>query len=269
MTVHVGVGPRPLVVLVMPEFNEACTIVDVLQRAAPFVDRIIVVDDGSGDDSHARTLQWMGVARLRVDLLRHARNVGMSGALLSGFARVHDLLQRGVLLPDDVVINIDADGQHDPAEIPALVDFLLEGRFDVVLGRRDLGGYPRYKRVGNWALSLGGSLLAGYRYQDIECGFRAMRAGSVTRLMEFFSGHRYGCAQEIGVILPRCGLRVDNTFPVRVRYYREGARFRDGIVNATMGLAAFLRVTLGLRSRPDHRATALLAALTMSSEPAA
>ncbi len=259
---------RPRVVLVMPEFNEDRTIIDVLTEAAPYVDRIIVVDDGSRDDSHARTLEWMSSAALHVDLLRHDRNRGMSGALLSGFAHVYALLAQGMIAPDDVVVNIDADGQHDPADIPALVGRLVARGVDVVLGRRDLSGYPLYKRVGNWGLSLSGSLLAGHRYQDIECGFRALRVRSVPTLLRYFSGHRYGCAQELGVILPRCGFTVDNALTVRVRYYREGARFRDGAVNAAMGLLAFFRVVLRAGDRVERRVPELLGALTMSSRVA-
>jgi glycosyltransferase involved in cell wall biosynthesis len=260
---------RPRIVLVMPEFNEARTIVGVLREAAPFVDRIVVVDDGSHDDSHARTLAWMDTAAMHVDLLRHDRNRGMSGALLSGFAHVYALLLEGLLSPEDVIVNIDADGQHDPAEIPALVERLLQGGADVVLGRRDLRGYPLYKRIGNWGLSLSGSLLAGCRYHDIECGFRAMRVRTVAALLAHFSGHRYGCAQEIGVILPRCGFVVDNTLGVRVRYYREGARFRDGAVNAAMGLLACLRVVLRIRAPLAARAAAVLESLSTSSSAAA
>lgn len=261
-----GVQPRrPRVVLVMPEFNEEQTIVGVLREAAPFVDRVVVVDDGSQDASHARTLEWMATAPVHVDLLRHNRNQGMSGALISGFARVYALLSEGGLAPDDVVVNIDADGQHDPADIPVLVDRLVRGGFDVVLGRRDLSGYPNYKQFGNWALSLCGSVLAGQRYRDIECGYRAMRVRTVPELLRYFSGHRYGCAQELGVILPRCGFHVDNSQGVRVRYYREGARFRDGAVNLGMGLLALGRVVLRVGDSVEHRVPNVLAGLSTSS----
>ncbi len=251
----------------MPEFNEERTVLGVLEEAAPHVDRIIIVDDGSQDASHARIVHWLRHAPVRVDLLRHATNRGMSGALETGFARVQQLLALGELGPDDVVVNLDADGQHDPAEIPLLVCHLQERRLDVALGRRDLGGYPRYKVVGNRLLSLSGGLLAGYRYQDIECGFRVLRVATVGPLLEYFSGHRYGCAQEIGVILPRLGFRVDNRFAVRVRTYREGARFRDGLVNATMGLLAALRVLFRVRTRGTRRLTRLLASVQMNSGP--
>lgn len=259
---------RRRIILVMPEFNEERTLVAVLREAAPHVDRMVIVDDGSRDASHGRTMEWMRSAGLQVDLLRHSHNRGMSGALLSGFAHVYSMTAHGQLGPDDVVVNIDADGQHDPGEIPSIVARLVDTGVDVVLGRRDLSGYPLYKRFGNWGLSLSGSLLAGYRYRDIECGFRAVRVRTVASLLQYFSGRRYGCAQEFGVILPRCGFTVDNTLPVRVRYYREGARFRDGAVNASMGLLAFLRVTLRARHRLDRRVPALLSELSSSSRVA-
>lgn len=252
-------------VLVLPNYNEEATIVGVLQAAAPFVDRMIVVDDGSTDASYELISSWAPPAGCIVDLLRHDRNSGMSGALLSGFARVADLLSDGHLTPDDVVVNLDADGQHDPREIPGAVDYLLERGADVVLGRRELTGYPRYKQVGNALLSTWASVLSGHHYTDVECGFRALRVAAVPDLLSYFTGLRYGCAQEIGVILPLLGFRVDNTLPVSVHFYRQGARFRDGVVNASMGLLAALRVLLRLRAQPVCRARRVLSRSTLLS----
>lgn len=245
-------------VLVMPQFNEERTVVAVLAQASAHVDRVVIVDDGSRDASPRLIRQWMETAPVAVDFLQHPRNRGMSGALLTGFCHVVALLAAGELGPDDVVITIDADGQHDPAEIPSLVSYMGEVGVDVALGRRNLAGYPTYKRIGNRLLSAWASLLSSCPYGDVECGFRAMRAAALPELLRYFSGFKYGCAQEIGVILPRLGFRVDNRLPVAVRYYRQGARFRDGLINAFMGFWAFLRVLLGMALDPYARSRAHL-----------
>ncbi len=232
-------------ILVMPQFNEAATIVRVLDEAYGYVDAIVVVDDGSTDESRELIKGWMR-DKHKVYLIHLSRNRGMSGALLAGFCFACELLEAGAIEPDDVVINIDADGQHTPAEIPRAVEHLRQRGCDVVLARRDLSGYPRFKRMGNWGLSLWASLLGGFRYHDVECGFRVMRARVVPALLKYFTGRRYGCAQEIGVITALLGFRISNDFPTHINYYRAGARMRDGIVNAFMGLLAFARVKLGL-----------------------
>lgn len=237
--------PRCRRLLVVPEYNEGRTIAAVIERSLPHVDAVVVVDDGSTDDS-ASQVRALAAAHPQIVLLQLAANQGMSGALLVGFCYAWHLCQLGRLAPDDWVVTIDADGQHIPEEIPRLVQHGSQRRADVVLGCRDLGGYPWFKRVGNWGLSLWASLLSGHRYRDVECGFRAMRVRVLPHLIRYFTGRRYGCAQEIAVITSLLGFAVDNTFPTGIAYYRPGARVRDGLTNLGMGFLAWARVRLGL-----------------------
>lgn len=252
-------------VLVIPEYNESHTIIDVLSAARPYADRIIVVDDGSNDDSARLVKEWAREVP-QVSLLSLPSNQGMSGALLCGFAYSYLLMRRGLIGPDDLIINIDADGQHRPEEIPAACESLEVQDLDVLLGRRTLQGYPWFKHLGNWGLSLWASLLSGYRYRDVECGFRVMRARVLPELLSYFLGRRYSCAQEIGIITAARRLRVQNEFPAGIRYYRDGARIRDGVTNLVMGLFAALRVRLRLRFDPDLRVQRVLSRVAFSSQ---
>ncbi len=247
----------PKSVLVIPQFNEERTILDVLERAYPYADLIVVVDDGSTDNSGSLVREW-SADHPNVVLLALRENQGMSGALLTGFAYVLGLLRQGLLAKDDIVVNIDADGQHLPEEIPQAMAAMAGKRVDVLLGRRDLTGYPWFKLIGNWGLSVWASLLSGYRYYDVECGFRLMRVEVVADLLQYFLGRRYGCAQEIGIITARRGWKVDNRFPTRILYYRPGARVRDGVTNLRMGFMAFVRVLFGIRFRLDERLNTVL-----------
>lgn len=242
----------PKTVIVIPEYNEAKTILQVMDDAYRYADLLVVVDDGSRDKS-AEVVRAYSATHTRVHLLCHAQNQGVSGALLTGFSYVAELYRDGYLCPDDVVVTIDADGQHVPAEIPALALTLTTQHYDVVLGRRDMAKYPPVKRFGNWVLSLWASILSGYRYHDAECGFRAMRVDVVDDLLAYFTGRRYGCCQEIAIITARRGFRISNSFPTSIAYYRLGARVRDGFNNLAMGLLSFLRVVLGLRYPLDQR----------------
>lgn len=236
-------------ILVIPEYNEARTIIGVLDQARPFVDRIIIVNDGSKDQSPQLIADWADNHPM-VTLINHSVNQGMAGALLTGFAYVYLLVQRGDVDPDDLIINIDADGQHRPEEIPVACAALAAQRVDVLLGKRSLAGYPWFKHVGNWGLSLWASMLSGYRYHDVECGFRVMRASTLAPLLTYFLGRHYSCAQEIGIITAAVGLRIDNRFPAGIQYYRAGARVRDGVTNLVMGLGAALRVWFRRRRDP-------------------
>ena len=243
--------------LVIPEFNESLTICAVLERSLPYVDRVVVVDDGSTDDSSQLIRAFAG-GHPEIVLLELPRNQGMSGALLTGFAYAWLLLQDGWLSPTDWIITIDADGQHRPEEIPELVAAATAREVDVMLTRRDLRGYPRFKRIGNWGLSLWASWLSGHRYHDVECGFRAFRAGVLVDLLQYFTGRRYGCAQEIGVITALQKWRIDNTWPTQISYYRAGARMRDGLVNLWMGLMAWWRVRNEIAYPIEERTQAVL-----------
>ncbi len=237
-----------MVVFLIPTYNEERTIVDVLHRAEPFADLLVVVDDGSRDTSSRLVRTWCQTHG-KVALLTHPANRGMSGALRTGFDYLLGLMRLGVLGAEDIVITMDADGQHIPEEAGPAVRSIEERGADVLLGQRDLSGYPLSKRIGNWGLSLWASLLTGYMFRDIECGFRLMRLKVIADIMPYFTGRNYGCAQELGILPVRRGWKMDNTMPTRVAFYRKGARIRDGLNNMSMGLIAFLRVTFGLRRR--------------------
>lgn len=258
---------RPKRIVVIPEYNEEKTIINVLERTYPYADLMIVVNDGSTDASRHLVRTWAS-GRPGVVLLTLTQNQGMSGALLMGFTFVLQLTEEGILDRRDVVVNIDADGQHLPEEIPTALAAMEAGGSDVLLGKRDLRGYPWFKRIGNWGLSLWASLLTGYRYQDVECGFRLMRVEVLADMLPFFAGRRYGCAQEIGVITARRGWRIDNRFQTRIAYYRAGARIRDGLTNLRMGLLAFLRVVFNHRT-PAAARNAMASGLVVIETPEA
>ena len=121
----------------------------VILRTRPLVDRVIVVDDGCID----RTSE---VARLAgAEVIRHKTNMGKGAALKTGFEALHDIqseaylhltgeegLKNGVETQDGqgIIVTIDTDGQHDPADIPKLVEPILRGEAEIVNGSRYLNG---------------------------------------------------------------------------------------------------------------------------------
>lgn len=229
-------------IVITPIYNELGAIESVLPRIAREADLVIAVDDGSTDGTSEYLEAWAR-ANAHAVLVRSRRNGGASVALRKGYALVAHLLERQCIGPDDCVVEIDSDGQHDPKYIGELCDRFLgfNGTIDVVLARRDFRLYPRYKVAGNWALTRMASLLGGFRYKDVESNFRVLPAARFAELLRWFGGYRYSGAFEVGIILGDLGYRIDNDYVVQVPLYRHGAGAVDGLSVLIMGVRAWAR----------------------------
>ncbi len=155
--------------LVVPAYNEAAVIATTLAALPENFEgvtssTIVVVDDGSidGTPEIVRT-----VADERIVLLRHIVNRGLGGALGTGlaYARAHGA---------DYVVTFDADGQHAPDDINAVLAPLLSGEADAVIGSRLLNarGMPWYRVLGNWGLNLITYAMFGTWTTDSQSGLR-------------------------------------------------------------------------------------------------
>jgi len=217
------VESAPLLSVVIPVYNEARTIREVIRRvrATPYDKEIIVVDDGSTDGTAELLAQEAG-PDLRV--LRHEVNLGKGAALRTGFREV-----RG-----QITIIQDADLEYDPADYGALLAPILDGRADAVYGSRFLGGPHRvllfWHRVGNSVVTLLSNMLTNLDLTDMETGFKVMRTDLVRRLN--LRSNRFGVEPEITAKLARMGARIYET-PISYsgRDYAAGKKitWRDGI----------------------------------------
>lgn len=158
------------VIAVIPAYKEETTIADVLTRTRSFVDEMIVVNDGSPDDT-ARVARAHGAF-----VVSHIINRGLGAAIGTGFAAAK---KRGA----DVVITLDADGQHDPAEIPKFVEAVQKGA-DVVIGSRMLTrtGMPWYRQVANMLGNISTLVLFGAYVTDSQSGFRAFTKNALAKI---------------------------------------------------------------------------------------
>jgi hypothetical protein len=175
-----AVGAR--LVAVIPAYNEDRFIGSVVLKTRECVDEVIVVDDGSAD----RTAAIAGGAGAHV--LSHACNQGKAAALRTGLCEAY---RRGA----DVVVLLDGDGQHDPAEIPFLVRPILAGVADIVAGSRFLdvkSKIPAWRQVGQHALTTATNLASGTHCSDSQTGFRALNC----RALELFECSSQGFAVE-------------------------------------------------------------------------
>ena len=183
------------VACVIPAYRAAVTlgpVVDALRAVLPEA-RVVVIDDGSPDATAA-------VAGAVADRAIHlSQNVGKGAALRAGFA---DVL-RG---DDDVVLTLDADGQHDPRYAPALLAALDD--HDVVVGQRQRSGsrMPLGRRMTNAMSSLAIAHVTGIRLDDTQSGFRAMRRRVVEQIDA--RGDRYEFETDFLIRAARAGFRV-------------------------------------------------------------
>jgi glycosyltransferase involved in cell wall biosynthesis len=163
---------RSWVLVLLPAHNEAATIELVLQglrRAAPYFDRL-VIDDASTDATSTI------VEALGERLLRLPCQLGYGGALQTG-------IRHAVDAGYDIVVFLDADGQHDPKDVPRLVSRIEDGGADVVIGSRyvdrQLYEGPFGRRMGQRILSHISRLMTGRRIYDTTSGLKAIRADAL------------------------------------------------------------------------------------------
>lgn len=151
-------------VAVIPSYNEAATVGAVAQEVQKYVDTVVVVDDGSKDNTHS-TLQELAKANGKIIALHHEINLGKGAALKTG-------CDAAVALGADYIVCLDADHQHTPHSIPKFVQALQHT--DVVFGVRQLNNrMPLIMLLGNKFLSIIINALFHVLVHDTQSGFRA------------------------------------------------------------------------------------------------
>ena len=208
---------------IVPAYNEAATIAEVLERVAAldFDKQIVVVDDGSTDGTPRVLEDWAG--RDGVRLVRQ-ENRGKGAAIRAAIP----------LLDGEITVIQDADMEYDPADVPALIEPIERGVADVVFGSRLSGGKPQraylfWHLVGNRFLSLLTNVLYNTTISDMETGYKAFRM-DVLRSLDLHQND-FGIEPEITAKVCKRNLRVYE-LPIAYygRTYAEGKKitWRDG-----------------------------------------
>jgi len=203
------------IVAVIPAYNEEIAIGSVIARARQHVDEVLVIDDGSADcTSHVARL--MGAT-----VLRHEINAGKGAALRTAFKWAMD---RKV----DILVTLDADGQHNPDEIPRLLEPILWKEADMVNGARFLKGHslkvPRYRRIGQEILTFATNMTAEFKTKvnDSQSGFRAFANNTFGTFT--FNNSGMGIESEMLADAIDAGLRIKEV-PISCRYDVKGSTF--------------------------------------------
>jgi glycosyltransferase involved in cell wall biosynthesis len=209
------------VAVVVPAFNEADKIVPMVRSIPGFVDRIILVDDGSSDGTAAAAAR---AGRVGLEILRHPENRGVGRAIASGYSRALEL-------GSAVVAVMAGDAQMHPADLPALLAPIASGDADYAKGNRF--GWPGVARtmppvrlLGNFILSWLTRLVTGcWHVFDSQCGYTAISGCALAALDLNRMVPRYGYPNDLLARLAAGGARVVDV-PVRPVY---GVGWRSGI----------------------------------------
>jgi len=197
------------IVALIPAFQAAATVAEVVEETRRVLPEVFVIDDGSSDGTAA------AARNAGAGLLRLESNRGKGAALRTGFGYA---LAGGA----DAVVTLDADGQHDPGEIPRLVDLWTSSRAGIVIGSRLhlQDGMIPIRRFGNRFSDRAISLFSGAHVKGTQSGFRLYDAALLRALR--LAGTGYELESEVIVKAVRSGFQVVSV-PVRLRSV-EGSR---------------------------------------------
>ena len=212
--------------IVIPCYNEKNTIQKVVEtvRAVPIANKeIIVVDDCSQDGT--QELLREKISRIVDQIIYHPVNRGKGGALRSGFAAA----------TGDIILVQDADLEYSPDDYPALLEPIISGKADAVIGSRFMGGRAHrvlffWHMVGNRFLTLLSNMLTNLNLTDMETGYKAFKA-SLIKSIEI-EEDRFGVEPEVIAKLARRNCRI---YEVGISYsgrtYAEGKKinWKDGV----------------------------------------
>jgi len=184
------------IAVLIPAYNAGIGIQEVVERCLSFCPRVLVVDDGSADGTGA----WAWKAGAEV--IRHPENRGKGMALRTGF---------GILLGEgqyDAILTLDADGQHDPSDIPGFLR-AAEGRgVGIVIGSRlaHMQGMRRARRLFNRLSTRCIAHLCGQEIEDSQSGYRLLRTELLRRIE--WKGVRYDLEADLLIQAARAGFPI-------------------------------------------------------------
>lgn len=220
------------IIAVIPAYNEGKRIGPVVAGTKKVVDRVIVVDDGSTDDT-ARVAESSGAT-----VVRHGENCGAGAATMTG-------IEAARALGADAIVTLDADEQHDPQDIPALLAPILADRADIVFADRfgQRNRIPFIRRFFNAVGNIVTLVVTGKWVNDSQCGFKAFGPRAVAEVQIRMSGYEF-CTELVRETVQRRWRTAE--VPIKVLYsaytLAKGQSFANGVKTALrILLRSFLR----------------------------
>jgi len=187
-------------IALVPCYNEEATIGSIVLKSKRYVDEVLVVDDGSADDT-AKIAMDAGAV-----VISHKTNCGKSKAIKTGFEYA---MRRNF----DYVVTIDGDGQHNPAEISVILGHLMNNGHDISIGLRSGNGteMPFWRKIGKRTLDYATSFGNGGYVTDSQCGFRAFNKKAIKSITPRLNGGDFSVESEQLIKAHELGLEVTHT----------------------------------------------------------
>ncbi|HED00788.1 MAG TPA: glycosyltransferase family 2 protein [Proteobacteria bacterium] len=207
-----------MIIAALPAFNEEANIAQLVLKTQQYVDKVVVVDDGSTDMTAAIA------ERLGAHVVQHPKNKGYGAALRTCFETARKL-------DADVMVILDSDGQHDPAYIPQFLTALKESQADVVIGSRFLdknhkNGIPKWRIVGMKVLDISTNLGGNMSVTDSQSGYRAYGRRAIEAIK--IDNPDMGAGSEILLQIQEKQLQVAE-IPINVRYDLENTSSKNPV----------------------------------------
>jgi glycosyltransferase involved in cell wall biosynthesis len=207
---------RMIIIAVIPVFNEEKTIGMVVRETKKYADKVIVLDDGSKDNSASEA------GKNGALVIRQIVNMGKGFSLRTG-------CEKALLEGADVIVTLDGDGQHSPDDIPKLVKTLEKEKLDIVLGSRLLDkNMPHTKKFGNWLLNSASKFFFAVDVKDTQSGFKVFTKKAYEKIR--WDSKNYAVESEIIMRIGKRKLKYKE-LPIRTIYEDKykGTTALDGI----------------------------------------
>lgn len=213
----------------IPAYNEQNLIADVVRRAKTFVDKVIVCDDGSSDNT-SKNARDAGAS-----VIRHEKNCGKGDALKS-------LFNYAKKIDADIMVTIDGDGQFLPEEIPKLMEPIIKGKSDIVIGYRfdKSTDMPSYRKFGNKMLDKFTNLAADLPFRDTQGGFRAYSKTALNSIK--FSTSGFGVDSEILVDASKKGLQISEEKVSVIYNTGDSTSTKSPVIHSSEVIASLLEI---------------------------
>jgi glycosyltransferase involved in cell wall biosynthesis len=229
MLAGVELRPNPKIAVAIPAYNVAGHIETVIKKTQQCVRRVIVVDDGSRDETS------QCAARAGADIVLHEHNRGYGGAIKSGLEAANRALV-------DIVVTLDGDGQHDPREIPAIIRPIVTGQADIVIGSRFLdhrSSMPVYRQFGIKVITGLYNAFSSVKLTDAQSGFRAYNQKALSLLLPL-QENGMAISTEIIIKARKLGLRMLEV-PITITYHEDSSTLHPVAHGLSVALATIIQ----------------------------
>ncbi len=228
------------VTVVMPAYNAAKTLKETYERIPhAIVDEIILVDDASRDDTYTRA-QELGIVSLR-----HRHNLGYGGNQKTCYSEA-------LVREADVIVMLHPDGQYDPSFLKPLIEPILKGEADVMLGSRMLhrenalkGGMPVWKYISNIFLTTLENLTLKQKLSEYHTGYRAYSRHFLETIPFLRNSNDFVFDTQVLVQAVQFKMRIGE-IPISTKYFTEASsvNFRTSLIYGLKTLAVLFRYLL-------------------------